>query len=648
MIKKLSVCLFFFALTISYGYSETLSLERCLELSRAENLEVQKSLSDFEMQKIKTKKAEAGYYPRGSAGIELSAEKHIDGTDNAYHPYYFGILQPLFYFGENRFKTAKEKLKTYSSLFEVLETGLVSEQNAGSKYMQAIMTKRKQSHVKNLSRFLQKRYNLAMKMVEDGRKTKESINRLSVYLAELDSDYISFQYDYDSSIASLGKIINKDKKDIDGLLPFEITDEIDIDRNQIKDLEEKLKEEELKKLLFDYARIFSPLWNKQRYDILASEKDIQISQTALYPKISAIANFEQDSKSDDRLWRLGIVGVWNFLSPEDYQEILLKKEAFNNQKIAVEIFERDRKYDIVSSYEKLVSTIQQLDSTRNRVTQSRAYLIQTADRYVQGNASEVELIDACSSYDDAQRDRFSLVQTYFTSRLELLKNLGQSTIMQTPTVEEYTRHKLEDLNYTKQNLYFDFFFFLDMRKAVLSNNYELAKKYLNDYEKSGQKLYSGWELLHFAVFWNNKEMVTKTLKEGYDVNAPDFLGSTPLSIAVALNQKEIVQLLLEAGANPNIHSGIEEWTPLYRASNKSSLEICEMLINAGALVNAKTRMGRTALHNATQSGNLELMKFLLKKGADINAKTSTGWTVEYIAQLEGHEDIENYLVSLKK
>jgi hypothetical protein len=302
----------------------------------------------------------------------------------------------------------------------------------------------------------------------------------------------------------------------------------------------------------------------------------------------------------------------------------------------------------MSSYDKFASTINQLDVTINRVMQSRAYLIQTANRYVKDEANEVEFMDACSSYDNAQRNRFSLLQTYYTNRIEFLNKLGYSSIMQTPTVEEYTNLKFEELNYTKQNLYFDGFFVLDMRKAILSNDYELAKNYIKDYAKFGQKLYAGWNLLHFIVFWNNEEMVKKALKEGYDINSPDLTHSTPLSIAVSLNEKDMAELLLKNGANPNVHSKVEEWTPLYRASNKNSLDICKMLINAGADVNAETRMGRTALHNAVQNGNLELVKFFINKGADINAKTNTGWNAEYIAKMEGYEEIEEYFASLKK
>lgn len=645
MKKILSLFVIFISLSFSKAYSEILPFERCLDLSRSDNFEVQKSLSDFEMQKIKVRQAQSGYYPQGSGVFEALGEKTVSSGSNSYHPYYFEIAQPLFYFGENRFKVGKEKSKAYSSLFDLLEISLNAEKDAGTSYIKASMTKRKQLHIKNLNKFIKNRYDIAQKKAEDSKK--KSLDRLRAYMGELDSDYIALQYEYTLALGSLCKTINKQGRDIDGLLPFEIMDEIDIDRRQIENINKTMKDEEIKDALYEYASIFSPSLNKQRYDVIASEDDIKISKTKLYPKLDAVVNYEGASTSNDKYWRLGVRGVYNFLSPSDWHEVSLKKEALNNQKIASKIFERDRRYDLVSAYRKFTSAIEQLDVTTDRVMQARSFWHQTADKYTAGQVDEIDFADACESYDKAQRDRFSQLEAYFISRLEFLKYLGQSIIMQTPTVEEYTSNKFDNLKYTEQNLYFDYFFFLDMKKAVKANNYAQAIKCINDYKsKFNTKLYSDWSLIHFAVFWDNHEMVEKAIAHGSNVNAVDLSKTTPLLIATALSDKEMVELLLKNGADTNIYSRTEKWTPLIRAANKNSLDICRVLLNHGADVNAQTRTGRTALHNAAQNGNLELVKLLVEHGADISIKNNIGWSAEYIVQMEGYDELEDYFSNI--
>ena len=646
MREALFICVIFLLL-ISEVSADVLPFERCLDLSRTDNLEIQKSLSDFEMQKISNKIARSGYYPRGEASVEISGENHVNGDHNSYHPYYFEIIQPLFYFGENKSKIEKEKNKTFSSLYDLLEVSLNAEKDAGVSYINTSMTKRKQIHIRNLSKFIKKRYDIVHKMVEENKRDKNSLGRLKVYMSELDADYISLQYDYDLALASLCKTINKQRRNIQGVLPFEIMDSIDIDRKQIEDINKTMKDEELRDVLYSYASMFSPALNKQRYEIEASEQDIKISKAVLFPKIDAVAHFEGDSTSDDKFWHFGVRAVYRFLSPSDWHEVALKKEALKNQKLTSAIFERDRKYDLISAYRKFSSAIEQLDTITERVMPARAYLLQTAEGYVKGDATEVDFADACDSYDKAQRDRFSQLETYFASRLEFLSYLGQSIVMQTPSVEDYMAKGFGALNYTQQNLYLDYFFFLDMRKAIISNDYGLAEKHIKNYKtRFGSELYSGWQMLHFAVYWDNHDMVEIAIKSGYNVNSADFMGATPLSVAVFLNDKEMIELLLKNGANTNIHSNIEKWTPLIRAANKGSIDICKILIEHGADVNAKTRVGRTALHNAVQNGNLELVKLLIAHGADVNAKNDVGWTAEYIAQMEGYEELEEYFAGL--
>ena len=129
--------------------------------------------------------------------------------------------------------------------------------------------------------------------------------------------------------------------------------------------------------------------------------------------------------------------------------------------------------------------------------------------------------------------------------------------------------------------------------------------------------------------------VKKFLDKGGNVNLQDEPGMTPLHHAVNSDWKgknfEMVKLLIDRGANVKAIDDTHH-TPLHSASNK---ETAELLIDAGANVNAKTkRTGETLLfsaaHGAAQGASksyrtyLDLTKMLIAKGANVNVKLKSG------------------------
>jgi len=60
-----------------------------------------------------------------------------------------------------------------------------------------------------------------------------------------------------------------------------------------------------------------------------------------------------------------------------------------------------------------------------------------------------------------------------------------------------------------------------------------------------------------------------------------------------LGRMDIVELLLKAGANPNLHAGEENLTPLHDAASNGHLHVVRLLVAAGADKLARNIQGRT-------------------------------------------------------
>jgi ankyrin repeat protein len=123
-------------------------------------------------------------------------------------------------------------------------------------------------------------------------------------------------------------------------------------------------------------------------------------------------------------------------------------------------------------------------------------------------------------------------------------------------------------------------------------------------------------------------------------------GWTPLHLAAFFGQTEAARLLLNKGAIVNARSTNPMANmPLHAAAAGRHVELVKLLIDHGAPVNARQHGGWSPLHAAAQNGDLEMAKILIAAGADVNARAENNQMPLDMALTKGQQAMVDYLES---
>lgn len=123
---------------------------------------------------------------------------------------------------------------------------------------------------------------------------------------------------------------------------------------------------------------------------------------------------------------------------------------------------------------------------------------------------------------------------------------------------------------------------------------------------------------------------------------------TPLQLAACRGHTQTVQLLISAGANVNAAPPMCRLTALQSAAVAGHLDTFHVLMKANADVNASTTGpdGLTALQGASGHGHVHIVHLLLRAYADVNAPASArGATALHFAAAGRHLEITQLLLS---
>jgi ankyrin repeat protein len=145
---------------------------------------------------------------------------------------------------------------------------------------------------------------------------------------------------------------------------------------------------------------------------------------------------------------------------------------------------------------------------------------------------------------------------------------------------------------------------------------------------------SGDSPFHIAASLGHAEIVSQLLEEGANVDAMDANHKTALFLASERDHREVVRLLLEAGATPATTGFTELHVAAFDAPS-----VIDLLINAGAEVDARYEDLQTPLYLTSLNDNYLAVRSLLRSRANANAQTIQGYSPLHTSVLRGQKDI---------
>ena len=120
-----------------------------------------------------------------------------------------------------------------------------------------------------------------------------------------------------------------------------------------------------------------------------------------------------------------------------------------------------------------------------------------------------------------------------------------------------------------------------------------------------------------AAMRGDLDAVQELLSRQADVNAAQGDGTTALHWAAYRDDVEMARLLVEAGADVAVKTRLGDLTPLFVAAKNGTAETIELLAEAGADINSTNANGTTPLMLAAASGKVDAVKVLFEHGAEV-------------------------------
>ena len=170
----------------------------------------------------------------------------------------------------------------------------------------------------------------------------------------------------------------------------------------------------------------------------------------------------------------------------------------------------------------------------------------------------------------------------------------------------------------------------DLLRATSNNDIARVQRLINAGMDPNTSDQHGNTLLIIAGAEGYFDLAKLLLTERARVRARNAVGDSALMLAALRGHLEMVRLLAAYGGELS-PSG---WTPLHYCAWEGQTDVCRLLIELGANVNARSENGTTPLMMAAQQGKTDVVRLLLQSKADTTARneheaTALAWAIKY-------------------
>jgi hypothetical protein len=163
-----------------------------------------------------------------------------------------------------------------------------------------------------------------------------------------------------------------------------------------------------------------------------------------------------------------------------------------------------------------------------------------------------------------------------------------------------------------------------------------------------------WEgtQLHYFCWKGMTSSVMRMLEmRSIDVEAKlrdEVGGDTCLHTAAREGHLDICRLLIDKGAQMEAKNNMG-YTPLHCAARSAHVDVCRLLIDKGAQIDARDDFRYTPLHWAAayRENHLDIVRLLCDRGADIEARNDRGCRPLHYAAKTGHISVVKVLIDVR-
>ena len=150
--------------------------------------------------------------------------------------------------------------------------------------------------------------------------------------------------------------------------------------------------------------------------------------------------------------------------------------------------------------------------------------------------------------------------------------------------------------------------------------------------------------LQLAAYFGLETLVLSLLDCGLDFDkVNDNYYGHPLQAAAVGGSLNVCRLLVDKGADVNARGGRFD-TALQAAADGGHALVTHFLLEHGADPNAQGGPAATSLEAASLKGHIQIVGELLKRGATVNTHNASGRTALHCASMHGHRDIVKLLL----